>query len=154
MTIKTEDAELLMKKLQRGVGARGALDRALEEANNIMAECYGTIGSLVQERDRLYIENRVMREAVTAMVEDGYLHCGPEGMTEAQALCYQAYLLVSPSVIVRGPNLEQLKYIEAYLEGAVDDEESTGLLMSAKHLLEDVRKFICSEEIKKIPSHS
>ena len=101
---KTVDAERLIKKLQRGVGARGALDRALEEANNIMADCYGTIGSLVQERDRLitlYIENRVMREAVTAMFENGYLHCGPEGMTEAQALCYKAYLLVAPSVIVR-----------------------------------------------------
>ena len=46
MTVKTEYAERLMKKLQIGVGGRGALD----EAHSIMAECYGTIGSLVQER--------------------------------------------------------------------------------------------------------
>jgi hypothetical protein len=49
MTIKTEDAERLMKRCQTGVGGRKALD----EAHNIMAECYGTIGALVQERDRL-----------------------------------------------------------------------------------------------------
>ena len=110
MTIKTEDAERLMKKLQIGVGGRSAL----ENAHSIMADCYGTIGFLLSERDRLIIENserdrifkenRVMREAVIAMFEDGYLHCGPEGMTEAQALCYKAYLLVAPSVIVRVHN--------------------------------------------------
>jgi hypothetical protein len=49
MTATTEDAERLMKRCQRGVGGRGALD----EAHIIMADCYGTIGALVQERDRL-----------------------------------------------------------------------------------------------------
>lgn len=48
-TVKTEDAEKLMKRCQIGVGGRGALDTA----HDIMAECYGTIGALVQERDRL-----------------------------------------------------------------------------------------------------
>lgn len=47
--ITTESAERLMKRCQRGVGGRGALD----EAHSIMADCYGTIGALVQERDRL-----------------------------------------------------------------------------------------------------
>lgn len=47
--VKTEDAERLMKRCQTGVGGRNALDTA----HDIMAECYGTIGALVQERDRL-----------------------------------------------------------------------------------------------------
>lgn len=48
-TIKTEDAESLMKRCQIGVGGRGAMDTA----HDILAECYGKIGALVQERDRL-----------------------------------------------------------------------------------------------------
>lgn len=47
--IKTEDAERLMKRCQIGVGGRDALGTA----HDIMAQCYGTIGALVQERDRL-----------------------------------------------------------------------------------------------------
>ena len=47
--VKTEDAERLMKRCQIGVGGRNALDTA----HDIMAECYGTLGALVQERDRL-----------------------------------------------------------------------------------------------------
>ena len=49
MTVTTEEAERLMKRCQRGVGGRGALD----EAHSTMADCYGTIGALVQERDRM-----------------------------------------------------------------------------------------------------
>ena len=48
-TVRTEDAERVMKRCQIGVGGRGALDTA----HDIMAECYGMIGALVQERDRL-----------------------------------------------------------------------------------------------------
>lgn len=47
--VTTEEAERLMKRCQRGVGGRGALD----EAHSIMADCYGTIGALVRERDML-----------------------------------------------------------------------------------------------------
>lgn len=49
MNVNTKDAERLMKRCQIGVGGRNAL----EAAHDIMAECYGTIGALVQERDRL-----------------------------------------------------------------------------------------------------
>jgi hypothetical protein len=45
----TEEVERLMKRCQIGVGGRNALDTA----HDIMAECYGTLGALVQERDRL-----------------------------------------------------------------------------------------------------
>ena len=45
----TEEVERLMKRCQIGVGGRGALDKA----HDIMADCYGTLGALVQERDRL-----------------------------------------------------------------------------------------------------
>ena len=44
----SEVAEL-MKRCQRGVGGRSALD----EAHDIMAECYGTLGRLEAERDHL-----------------------------------------------------------------------------------------------------
>jgi hypothetical protein len=47
--VSTPDAEILMKKCQRGFGGRSALD----DAHNLLAECYGTIGALVQERDRM-----------------------------------------------------------------------------------------------------
>ena len=49
MIVKTEYAMRLMKRCQIGVGGRNAL----EEAHSIMADCYGTIGSLVSERDEL-----------------------------------------------------------------------------------------------------
>ena len=42
-----DDVMALMKRCQRGVGGRNALD----EAHSIMAECYGTLGALVAERD-------------------------------------------------------------------------------------------------------
>lgn len=45
----TTAVERLMRRCQRGVGG----PRALDEAHDIMAECYGTLGALVQERDRL-----------------------------------------------------------------------------------------------------
>lgn len=45
----TEEVERLMKRCQIGVGGRNALDTA----HDIMAECYGTLGALAQERDRL-----------------------------------------------------------------------------------------------------
>ena len=55
--VTTRDVERLMKRCQVGVGGRGALD----EAHDIMAECYGTLGALVQERDRLrkIIDNHI-----------------------------------------------------------------------------------------------
>ena len=43
------DVSELMKRCQRGVGGRNALD----EAHDIMAECYGTLGRLESERDHL-----------------------------------------------------------------------------------------------------
>jgi len=47
--VKTDEAEKVMKRCQIGFGGRNALD----DAHNLLAECYGTIGALVQERDRL-----------------------------------------------------------------------------------------------------
>lgn len=49
MSISTKDVERLMKKCQVGVGGRNAL----EDAHSIMAECYGTLGALLHERDEL-----------------------------------------------------------------------------------------------------
>ena len=47
--VTTAEAEKLMKRCQIGFCGRDALDNA----HNLLAECYGTLGALVQERDRL-----------------------------------------------------------------------------------------------------
>ena len=47
--IETKDVERLMKRCQIGCGGRNALN----DAHDILAECYGTLGALVQERDRM-----------------------------------------------------------------------------------------------------
>lgn len=47
--VSTAAVELLMKRCQTGVGGPGALDRA----HDLLAACYGILGALVQERDRL-----------------------------------------------------------------------------------------------------
>ena len=57
----SEVAEL-MKRCQRGVGGRNALD----EAHDIMAECYGTLGRLESERDAL----RQQRDKLAKVLED------------------------------------------------------------------------------------
>jgi hypothetical protein len=49
MGTTTKAVERLMKRCQIGVGGPNAIDTA----HDIMAECYGTLGALVQERDRL-----------------------------------------------------------------------------------------------------
>ena len=49
MNITTKDVEALMKQCRIGVGGRHALNTAHE----ILAECYGTLGALVEERDSL-----------------------------------------------------------------------------------------------------
>lgn len=43
------DVSDLMRRCQRGVGGRNALD----EAHGIMAECYGTLGLMQSEIERL-----------------------------------------------------------------------------------------------------
>jgi len=43
------EVEALMKRCQKGVGGRNALD----DAHSIMAECYGTLGALQIEREQL-----------------------------------------------------------------------------------------------------
>lgn len=58
MLITTLEVEKLMKRCQNGVGGRNALD----EAHSIMAECYGTLGALVQERDRLLRNEYICRK--------------------------------------------------------------------------------------------
>ena len=54
-----------MKRCQRGVGGRNALD----EAHDIMAECYGTLGRLESERAALEAENARLVERAGYLVE-------------------------------------------------------------------------------------
>ena len=49
MGITNEQAEQLMKEIQRGFGGHNALD----EAHNCLAACYGTIGALLNDREDL-----------------------------------------------------------------------------------------------------
>ena len=59
------DVAELMKRCQRGVGGRNALD----EAHDIMAECYGTLGRLESERAALEAENARLVERTGYLVE-------------------------------------------------------------------------------------
>ena len=56
----------------------------------------GELAAALDENNRLFTENKVLREAIIAMSEDGWLSYGPEGMSEAQEKCYRAYKLVTP----------------------------------------------------------
>jgi len=58
MATDTKSVERLMKRCQIGVGGRNALDTA----HSIMAECYGTLGALVQERDMLLRDLQEMKQ--------------------------------------------------------------------------------------------
>lgn len=58
MRIETPDAERLMKKCQIGC-------RNYSDANNLLADCYGTIGALVHERDALAAKIQQLQEVVT-----------------------------------------------------------------------------------------
>lgn len=49
MSVTKESVDRLMKRCQIGCGGRQALD----DAHDILAECYGTLGALVQDRDAL-----------------------------------------------------------------------------------------------------
>jgi hypothetical protein len=50
-------------------------------------------------------EIEILREAVIAMAEDGWLYFGLEGPSEAQEKCLKAYRRVMPNVKVRGGTL-------------------------------------------------
>ena len=61
----------LMKRCQRGVGGRNALD----EAHDIMAECYGTLGRLESERDTL----RQQRDKLAGLLRHASSVLGSQG---------------------------------------------------------------------------
>lgn len=67
MGIPTKDVERLMKACQRGVGGPGALNKA----HDIMADAYGTLGSLVAERDALLEEVARLRRGETICIKCG-----------------------------------------------------------------------------------
>lgn len=69
--VKTAEAEKTMKRCQIGT-------RNYNEANDLHAECYGTIGALVQERDKLrHLLNRLLEEVGEHDRSDGNApgHC-------------------------------------------------------------------------------
>lgn len=58
--------DALMKRCQRGVGGRNALD----DAHSIMAECYGTLGALMLEVEQLRLAEEGAAEAFGVVVDD------------------------------------------------------------------------------------
>lgn len=87
------DVAELMKRCQRGVGGRNALD----EAHDIMAECYGTLGRLEAERAALEAERDALRAEIsdlhTTMMaaaveiqEHWAAHCDEEGYGPANLM--------------------------------------------------------------------
>lgn len=76
MTVTTESVEALMKRCQRGVGGRDALN----QAHDIMAECYGTLGALVQARDRaiaaVAVATQTLCEYESREIDAGFLRGG------------------------------------------------------------------------------
>jgi len=66
MATDTKSVERLMKRCQIGVGGRNALDTA----HDIMAECYGTLGALVQERDMLLRDLWEMKQLLSVFQKD------------------------------------------------------------------------------------
>ena len=58
--MKMSDVSNLMKRCQRGVGGRNALD----EAHGIMAECYGTLGRQQAEIERLRNVIKILEQDV------------------------------------------------------------------------------------------
>ncbi|WJN52064.1 hypothetical protein [Pseudomonas asiatica] len=60
--------EALMKECQRGVAGKGP---AIEAANNLLAECYGTMGGLLKVIDGLRAENKRLIEDRDGLLEAG-----------------------------------------------------------------------------------
>lgn len=50
MTTQPEKLQSLMQACQRGVNGKGP---AIDEANNLLAECYGMLGKLAAENEAL-----------------------------------------------------------------------------------------------------
>ena len=70
MSVTRESVDRLMKRCQIGCGGRQALD----DAHDILAECYGTLGALVQDRDAL--RARIDRAFVMAATKNGVIRTG------------------------------------------------------------------------------
>lgn len=67
--VDRKEIDALMKRCQRGVGGRNAM----EEAHDIMAACYGTLGRLMLDL-----------EQVATIAHDG----GLAGLSESQAMSH------------------------------------------------------------------
>jgi hypothetical protein len=66
------EVDALMKRCQIGVGGRHALDNA----HSIMAECYGTLGALMLEVERLragHDRYEVVRRMNVSAFQDAYV---------------------------------------------------------------------------------
>lgn len=61
--------EELMKKCQTGCGGHNALD----DCNNLLAECYGTIGKMLKWIEEEGVRNNICTNSVTGKMCEG---CG------------------------------------------------------------------------------
>lgn len=96
------DVSNLMKRCQRGVGGRNALD----EAHGIMAECYGTLGLLQAEVERLRNVIKILeRDIATALAE------------ELRRLCAERdqYRMRLRNLLAHGSNIHALPFADKIL---------------------------------------
>lgn len=70
MPTDKNNVEALMQACQRGVAGKGP---AIEAANNLLAECYGTLGGLLKVIDGLRTENNRLIEDRDGMRGHGEL---------------------------------------------------------------------------------
>ena len=68
MSTEITNVQGLMKACQRGVAGKGA---AIDEANNLLAECYGLLGKLAAENEALRKDRDSLREDRDSLLEAG-----------------------------------------------------------------------------------
>ncbi|MCE0860746.1 hypothetical protein LU674_012850 [Pseudomonas alloputida] len=68
MSTEITNVQGLMKACQRGVAGKGA---AIEEANNLLAECYGLLGKLAAQNEALRKDRDSLREDRDSLLEAG-----------------------------------------------------------------------------------
>lgn len=68
MPTEKNSVEALMKECQRRMAGKGP---AIDAANQLLAECYGTLGGLLKVIDELRAENKRLREDRDGLLEAG-----------------------------------------------------------------------------------
>lgn len=99
------DVAELMKRCQRGVGGRNALD----EAHDIMAECYGTLGRLESERAALEAKCASLENSLLAITARHFAESWKKRTSDAEL---EQYLSAGIAQIEAERELLRLNFAE------------------------------------------